>query len=368
MSFDVWDMLLPKADKYGQKVGKVLPGFVKGLYARVKEKFNLDWDGSVPPELQKWIPEIIEALAGGAKLDRHSVPFKGKLGDEVCEYANEFINAMGLGASEKLTEGEGKTKPDPKAAAKTSDKDGGTPADPKARLGFVLNGRWYPANCSHVARPFTGKGNKAPDDITLEEALARNHSYCRDCVRDLVPAAAKSDPKPAAKTEEPKIPEPECKLAPADHTLFDLWERLRDEDEKRISEGEFPQYAGKFDQFVQLTNSDPELFRKFFEAFHGRGTYEQFRRLVIYTDHKNWGLQLETLLGKTKAPESTMERERRETNAAIAAFTKWLKDGAPKRKAKLDERKLQLEMLRAKRTGDKKKLAEIQRQLAEIGS
>lgn len=374
MSFDIWEMFLPKADKYGQKVGKVLPDFVKGLYARVKDKLGFDWDGSLPPDVQKWIPEIVEALAGGAKLERGSVPFKGKLGDEICEYANEFINAMGVGASERLEAGGDKSKPDGK-----SGKDDGKKAydrlDPDQPV-YVIDGSPYPVGCSH-RQPFSRKGEGKPTSIPLREAIRRRHMPHDPCfgntaeIDQLIVAAltppkpaeasdAKADPKPAPKDDEPKIPEPKNVLAPAEHTLFDLFGDLREENQA--------DHAAKYDQFVLMVAQDPELLRKFFDAFHGRGTYAQFKRLVIDVSHTNWHLALDSLLGRPKLPESTFQRERRETKEAIEAFTKWIQAGAPKRKAKLDARKLRLEELRAQRAGDKKKLKEIRAQIAELES
>lgn len=381
--FDVWEMFLPKADKYGVALGKQLPGFVAKLKGLAK-KHGYDWEPSLPEELKPLLGEIAEALAGGLKIERSQVKIGGKLGDELTEYANEFINAVGLGASEALSDDGTSRKPDAKGKSVQD------PNDPLDRLGFVtetiVRGIAYPlwnyAKCIHpsVKRPFAPRGGATKADITMRTAIGLN-CLINDCGCSGTPEqiaaliaqvnapiastpkptapASKPDPKSVPKSDTPEIPMSEQKSVRADHTVLDLWEQVRQKDVEL--------HDAQRDQFVQMTETHPELLQLTIEAFHGSGTFEQFYSIFFLTPHKDWVHALKLLLGQTKKPESNFDRERRETQAAIQAITKWMKGSSPKLDAVIAKQELVKAALDAEIAGDTKLAKQIRARIKALG-
>ena len=274
---DLTDAAKPLVEDYAQELGRRLPKMLEELESWL-QKHGLKLPAEViemaKDALNKAPKELIEMAAGVVQVPRKIFP-SGKLGDILHKYANDAVDEIGRGASEKPKPDDGKGKTDAKGASKTDAKAGGTPADPMARLGFVIKvvNTWYPADCTHADRGFVPKGTKI-DDITLAEAIAREHLYCRKCIRTLNADAPKAEAKPEPKDEAPKLAFKEHPLPSADHTLFDLWQSFYD-DMEQSHFGDASQYHGSWDDFLRLTKHDPELKGKFILAFNRRGTSEQ---------------------------------------------------------------------------------------------
>jgi len=350
--FDPLKVFIPNADELGHKIGEYLPKLGKlVLEAGKKHKLIPEEMDSLPASVQKVLPELLKMAGGGIEIPRDKLP-NGHIGDIVHDYLNEIVDAMGRGAADHLKAAG--DKPDAKGdAAKAPAKPDGAPVEPKARKGYVTEGIWYPADCTHAKRPWGGKGQKAPDDITLEEALARGHGYCQRCIRDLAEAAkpdAKAEPKEDQQTAAPK----EHPLPTADHTLFDLWQSLRDEDALE-HDGDVMQYRGSWDEFVRRTEHDPELRGKFLLAFTRRGTYEQFKRLVLHSKADHWHHHLDHLLGTSKPSASYLKRkadeEREQWERAVKGITAWFKRGNVEGQKAIDQDKAELAALKARYHG-----------------
>lgn len=298
--------LKPLVEDIAQNLGRKLPDLIGRIGAKLTEK-GLVKDHSIIAsigEALSKLPTVIKMVGGVVQVPRGIFP-DGEAGDIAHEYANEIIDELARGAAEGLNPKEGHKPTDgsPKAASADA---------PTKRLGYVVNGVWYPASCTHVARPFAGKGNRGPDDISLEEAQARGHDYCRRCVRDLAPA--KDEPKEAKEDAAETSPRP--KLPESDHTLLDLFERLRNEDALV--------YAAKWPAYRETVKNDEALAKKFHDAFNGRGTYAQFAFVVCDHESGEWHLALDCLLGRV-TPQSSfwkglLEKEISESERAVKAL------------------------------------------------
>ncbi len=306
---DVTQAFKLKAEDFSQELGRRIPALLQNLETEL-EKRGLKWPAGIVKAfkslLEKIPGSIIEIAAGIFQVDRSIFP-DGAIGDEMCNYANDMLDEVGRGLKEALAK---------KAAAAKSDEKPPVGDEQSQRKGYVVNGIWYPANCTHVQRPRFGKGEKGPDDITLEDALKRGHNVCRNgCLDPATEIAAtvatsvrKGEPKAEAKAETPAP-------KPSGPSLYAHLRRSHQEEPTQF------QKIVVGDGFVPgpyriMTDEDHGLKMKFYEAFHGRDNYEDFR-YVLRQPCAEWHDWLDDYLGKTEPSKSMLERELKETEEMI---------------------------------------------------
>jgi hypothetical protein len=323
-TIDLLDLAKLPVEDYAQEFGRQLPERLQKLEDWLKSN-NHAFASTLVEQAKKLLNDmpswLTKSVAGVVNIPRHVLP-AGVIGDVMHKYGNDIVDEIGRGLSEKAKAG----------ATGNSGTGGDWLKKPYHRLDlgqpvYIIEGSPYPINCSHRQPPFR-KGEGKPMPVTLAEAIRRHHLPHDICfgTSDEIGAliASMHQPPttnvqqtatPAASDPEPTKEDQVNELPKADHTLFDLWVQLGDEN---------PMVHGPLrSEFNGLKSSDPDLHAKFVEAFHRRGTYEQFKQLVTGSPSHEWGISLDNLLGRTKKPESFLERETRENNQAIDVGSKF---------------------------------------------
>lgn len=266
---DLTDAVKPLVEDYAQEFGRQLPKYLAALEAWLQKGGHTTTAGFIndAKELLSKVPGwIIKSTAGIFTVPRTVFP-SGILGDVMHKYANDIVDEIGRGLSEK-------SKPGRKA-------DAAVPATPAT------------------------------------------------------PATPSVPPAPAVPAVE--------------HTLFDLWSRLLSEDAD--------QHDTNRSIFNRLKHRDAELYGKFVEAFHHRGTYEQFKTLVTCSMSENWGDDLDCLLGRTKTSEGIAAREIRQSEEMRNTITAAILSRVPRLDAKIAANAERIRLLDEKNSGKKPKRA-----------
>ncbi len=310
---DFAKMFSSKADKFGYKLGGKLPSGLEGLLKWLSKKGELGDDlERLSPEFYAWITKLVELGAEIVEVPRDKIPVPGFLGDLIYEFLNEAIDAAGRGA--------GDAGDAPKAGDKPAEpkKD-----DPGLLKGFVIGGQFHKSNCTTVDRPRGKfKADKPPEDITLADAIKRRHalSYCgcwgtpseTDQLAERVKASiapattSATTPVPTTAKAETKAEAPKSKPEPkpGSGTLFALL--------RKLSEDEPFMFAKVSDLYRSLTAKDMDLKKKFFQAFHNNGSYEDLKYLLTQPNDL-WDEWLDDYIGEpTPEKRSTLARQREE--------------------------------------------------------
>lgn len=352
--FDATEMLMPDADELGHKIGEYVPK----LFARLSEVLkSRGLPHELPKTVEEALPRLIKLAAGGTEISLGILP-AGQVRDVAEKYLNTILDNVGKGAADKLAAGG--DKPTDKGDGKKDDgkKTVHDRLDPDQPV-YIIDGSPYPVSCSH-RQPFARKGEGKPTPITLREAVRRGHMPHDLCIGSSeeiwrliaamsAPAAEPDDPKPEPKDDEHAVAPKEHPLPTADHTLFDLWQRLHDDVLEH--DGSDLMYRAKWDEFVRCTEQDPELRGKFLTAFTRRGSYRQFQQLVLEADSGHWHHHLDNLLGESKPTASFLKRkaaeEMEQWKRAVKGITAWLKRSNVAGQEAIDQDDAKIDRLKA---------------------
>ncbi len=146
---------------------------------------------------------------------------------------------------------------------------------------------------------------------TLQEALAAGKPLCGLCYPSVT--VSKTETKTAGHGLKP---EPK----PGSGSLFDLLVKL---------EAEEPyMFATISPIYRSMTAKDLDLKKKFFQAFHNNGSYEDFKT-VLRQSPSLWDEWLDDYLGEPTPEKGVLARERQETEEMILAFLEQLEKVPP---------------------------------------
>jgi hypothetical protein len=294
LGFDLTDAPAPLIDEAGHAAGEKAMAFLDFL----AKKLGVGGIGDLPDPIKKnAIPLLIKLLGGATTVNRKAIPLQGTLGDAVHKWANTFLDSTSRGLADGFKQAK-KDEDGKKDAAGKADK--AAPGDDQLEeMGFVTEaGIWCPAKrCRHFKRPFTQRGQKGPEDISLREALQGDYGICRQgCygpadIQRFTAIRAGGSPAPSEPKHEEKKTMSDAPAKPATppaKTFGQLMAEFRKAD--RDAADNF--YAA----FEILARRDPALGEKVRQVFSSVGTLDDLQALSAAPPER-WHLMLDDLRG-----------------------------------------------------------------------